>query len=104
MRSARRDWGRRSTVRSSVLSTVPACPEISARTQKPLDSVTNALAVRVLGANLKTQPAASSVTTELSSLIGNLCTTNSCTTTKGTLAVAAAACAAALGSSDMLIN
>jgi hypothetical protein len=73
-------------------------------TQAGIDSVTNALAARVLGANLKTQPAASTVTTELSSLIGTLCTTNSCTTTKGTLAVAAAACAAALGSSDMLIN
>jgi Concanavalin A-like lectin/glucanases superfamily len=73
-------------------------------TQAGIDSVTNALAARVLGTNLKTQPPVATVTTELSSLIGNLCTTNSCTTTKGTLAVAAAACAAALGSSDMLIN
>ncbi|HWX32569.1 MAG TPA: LamG domain-containing protein [Steroidobacteraceae bacterium] len=67
-------------------------------------TVTNALAARVLGSGLQSAPAASSVTTELSSLIGKLCLTNSCTTLTGTYAVAAAACATALGSADMLIN
>jgi hypothetical protein len=73
-------------------------------TQAGIDSVTSALAARVLGTGLSSQPAPSTVSTELSGLIGKLCATNSCTTTKGTLAVAAAACAAALGSSNMLIN
>ena len=73
-------------------------------TQAGIDSVTSALAARVLGTGLATQPAASTVTTELSGLIGTLCTTTACNTTARTLAVTAAACAAALGSSDMLIN
>jgi hypothetical protein len=67
-------------------------------------TVTSALAARVLGSGLQSAPAASSVTTELGSLIGKLCLTNSCTTLPGTYAVAAAACATALGSADMLIN
>jgi hypothetical protein len=69
-----------------------------------ISSVTNALASRVLGTGLHSQPAASTVTTELSSLIGKLCSDNSCTTVAGTNAVAAAACATAFGSADMLIN
>jgi hypothetical protein len=73
-------------------------------TQPGIDTVTSALAARVLGSGLQSAPAASSVTTELSSLIGKLCLTNSCTTLPGTYAVAAAACATALGSADMLIN
>jgi hypothetical protein len=66
--------------------------------------VTSALANRVLGNSPKSQPAASTVTTELNSLIGLLCSDNDCTTTAGTNAVAAAACATAFGSADMLIN
>jgi hypothetical protein len=73
-------------------------------TQPGTDTVTSALAARVLGSGLQSAPAASTVTTELSSLIGKLCLTNSCTTLPGTYAVAAAACATALGSADMLIN
>src|SRR5271165_1300170 len=73
-------------------------------TQPGIDTVTSALAARVLGSGLQSAPQASSVTTELSSLIGKLCLTNSCTTLPGTNAVAAAACATALGSADMLIN
>jgi hypothetical protein len=69
-----------------------------------VNSVTSALAARVLGTGLKSQPAASTVTNELSSLIGKLCSDNSCTTTAGTNAVAAAACATAFGSADMMIN
>ncbi len=67
-------------------------------------AVTNALAARVLGTGLVSQPAAVTVTAELNSLVGKLCATNSCTTVQGSMAVAAATCAAALGSSDMLID
>jgi hypothetical protein len=69
-----------------------------------INTVTAALASRVLGTGLKSQPDPTTVTNELSSLIGKLCLTNSCTTSTGTYAVAAAACAAAFGSADMLIN
>jgi hypothetical protein len=69
-----------------------------------VNSVTTAIANKVLGSGLRSQPIASTITTELSSLIGLLCTTNSCTTMQGTTAVAAAACATAFGSADMLIN
>ena len=71
--------------------------------QPGTDSVTSALANKVIGSGAH-QPNASTITTELSSLIGKLCTTNSCTTAQGTNAVAAAACATAFGSADMLIN
>src|ERR1700722_10474907 len=68
-------------------------------------TVTSALAARVLGSTpVASAPPASSITTELGSLIGKLCATNSCSTLQGTYAVAAAACATALGSADMLIN
>jgi hypothetical protein len=73
-------------------------------TQPGIDSVTTAIANKVLGTGLHSQPNASTITTELSSLIHTLCTTNSCTTAQGTNAVAAAACATAFGSADMLIN
>jgi len=73
-------------------------------TQAGINAVTSALAQRVLGSGLNSSPPASSVTNELSSLIGQLCQTNSCTTSTGTNAVAAAACATAFGSSNMLIN
>jgi hypothetical protein len=68
-----------------------------------INSVTSALANRVLAAGPH-PPAASTVTTELGSLIGKLCSDNSCTTTAGTNAVAAAVCATAFGSADMLIK
>jgi hypothetical protein len=76
-------------------------------TQAGIDSVTSALAARVLGTGLTTQPAASTLTGasgELDKLIGALCSTTACNSTPRVLAVTAAACAAALGSSDMLIN
>jgi hypothetical protein len=66
-------------------------------------SVTTAIANKVLSSNAH-QPSASTITTELGNLIGQLCTTNSCTTQQGTNAVAAAACATAFGSADVLIN
>jgi hypothetical protein len=68
-----------------------------------VSSVTTALANRVLGSGLHSAPPASTVTTELGSLIANLCTTTACTTTARVQAVTAAACAAAFGSADMLI-
>jgi hypothetical protein len=74
-------------------------------TQAGINSVTSALAARVLGTGLNSQPAASTVTGELNSLIGNLCSGASpCTSTARVLAVTSAACAAAFGSADMLIN
>ncbi len=69
-----------------------------------IGSVTGALANRLLGSGLKSQPAASTVTTELGNLINALCTTQACNTTARTQAVTAAACATAFGSADMLIN
>jgi Concanavalin A-like lectin/glucanases superfamily len=73
-------------------------------TPSGVSSVTTAIANKVLGTGLHSQPTASTITSELGTLIGMLCTTNSCTTMQGTNAVAAAACATALGSADMLIN
>jgi len=67
-------------------------------------TVSSALAARVLGTGLNAQPAPSSVTTELNLLIGRLCTSAACTSLPRVQSVAAAACAAALGSSEMLIN
>jgi Concanavalin A-like lectin/glucanases superfamily len=68
------------------------------------NAITSALAARVLGSGLHSQPAASTVTTELASLINNLCTTSACNTMARAQAVTAAACATAFGSADMLIN
>jgi len=67
-------------------------------------AVTTALAARLLGSGLNSQPNASTVTTELGNLITTLCTTSACTTTARAQAVTAAACATAFGSADMLIN
>jgi len=79
-------------------------------TQAGIDSVTGVLAARVLGSApngqpLTSQPAASTVTTELDSLVGKLCSGASpCNNTARVLAVASAACGATLGSADMLID
>jgi hypothetical protein len=67
-------------------------------------TVSNALAARVLGNSPNSQPAASTVTTELGALITNLCNTSACTNTARAQAVTAAACATAFGSADMLIK
>jgi hypothetical protein len=69
-----------------------------------VNQVTSALAARVLGANLASQPAASTVTTELGTLINTLCLSSACNSVARVEAVTTAACAAALGSSDVLIN
>ena len=67
--------------------------------------VASALAAKVLGTGMSNQPAASTVTTELTNLIGILCNGSSpCNTTARVMAVTAAACAAALGSADMSIE
>jgi concanavalin A-like lectin/glucanase superfamily protein len=71
-----------------------------------ISSVTSALAARVLGIGsytLSSQPAASTVTTELGKLIGILCGTSACNNTARNMAVTSAACAAAFGSADMAI-
>jgi hypothetical protein len=81
-------------------------------TPSGINAVSSALAARVLynGApssvqsQLTSQPAASTVTTELNNLIGILCTgTSPCNNTPRVMAVASAACAAAYGSADMSI-
>jgi hypothetical protein len=87
----------------------PAFPGVSLTaglfsTPAGVNSVTSALAAKVLGSGLSSQPAASTVTTELGNLINTLCTTSACTTTARVQAVTAAACATAFGSADMLIN
>jgi hypothetical protein len=69
-----------------------------------VNQVTSALAARVLGTGINSQPAAATVTNELGTLINTLCTSTACNTVARVQAVTAAACAAALGSSDMLIN
>ena len=68
-----------------------------------INQVTSALAARVLGTGLSSQPAASTVTNELTTLINTLCTASACNSVPRVQAVATAACAAALGSSDMLV-
>ncbi len=69
-------------------------------------AVSSALAAKVLGngSQLAGAPATSSVTNELNSLIGTLCTSSACSSTTRAQAVTAAACAAAFGSADMLIK
>jgi hypothetical protein len=69
-----------------------------------INQVASALAARVLGSGLASQPAASTVTSELTNLITTLCSSEACNTEARVLAVTTAACAAALGSSDMLID
>jgi len=69
-----------------------------------INSITSPLAAAVLGTNLSTSPAASTVTTELGNLINTLCATSACNNTARVQAVTAAACAAAFGSADMLIK
>lgn len=86
--------------------------------QAGIDSVTGPLAAKVVGnGTLRSQPAASALTGpyvaptapgngtgELDGLISTLCQTTACSTTARVQAVTAAACAAAFGSADMLIN
>jgi hypothetical protein len=87
------------------------------KTPAGINSVTGALAARVLGSGLNSQPSAATLTGpytpptgstlgtgELTNLIGQLCSDNDCGSSAGTNAVAAAACATAFGSADMLIK
>jgi hypothetical protein len=76
----------------------------AAGTAPGVNQVSSALAARVLGTGLATQPAASSVTTELNAMIGKLCQSTACSTQARVMAVTSAACAAAFSSADMLIN
>jgi hypothetical protein len=88
--------------------------------QAGIDSVTGPLAAKLVGnGTMHSQPAASTLTGgpyvaatattpasggELDGLISTLCTTTACNTTQRVLNVTAAACAAAFGSADMLID
>jgi concanavalin A-like lectin/glucanase superfamily protein len=74
------------------------------QSQTTTNQVTSALAARVLGTGLSSQPAVNTVTTELGNLITTLCTSQACNSLARVRAVTTAACAAALGSSDVLIN
>jgi hypothetical protein len=68
-------------------------------------TVSSALAARVIGTGLaNTQPATATVSGELTTMIGKLCTSSACTSLARVQAVTAAACAAAFASSDMMIN
>jgi len=71
-----------------------------------ISAVTGPLATLAVGnGTLLNQPAPSTVTTELNSLIGILCTgTTPCNSAARVQAVASAACAAALGNADVMIN
>ncbi len=71
-----------------------------------ISSVTGPLAAAAVGnGSLKSMPAAGTVSTELNNLIGVLCSGSSpCTSTARVQAVTSAACAAALGNADVLIN
>jgi hypothetical protein len=74
-------------------------------TQAGINQVTGDLAtLAVGGGSLASQPAASTVSNELNSLIGILCSGSSpCSSTARVQAVAVAACAAAIGNADVVI-
>ena len=68
--------------------------------------MTGPLAAAAVGNGaLTSMPAAGTVSTELNNLIGVLCSGSSpCTSTARVQAVTSAACAAALGNAEVLIN
>jgi hypothetical protein len=61
-------------------------------------------ALSVGNGTLTQQPALSTVTTELTNLVGTLCSSSPCNNTQRVQAVTVAACAAALGNADVLID
>lgn len=74
-----------------------------------INQVASALAQRVIGngytGTLNSQPMAAPIVTELTNLINTLCTTTTCNgNTARVQAVTAAACAAAFGNAEMMIN
>ena len=71
----------------------------------PASQVIQDLAALAVGnGTLTHQPATSTVVTELTNLIGNLCTSSACNTTARVTAVTVGACAAALGNADVMID
>jgi hypothetical protein len=86
----------------------PSGPFTAAQLTTPggINAVTGPLATLAVGSGLNIQPAAATVSNELNSLIGILCTGSSpCNgNAPRVTAVASAACAAALGNADVLIN
>ena len=94
------------TTFSSVTASGPNAAGVMQYTSSgPAAQVVADLALLTVGnGTLTHQPAPATVTTELTNLIGNLCSGSApCTTAKRVSAVAVGVCAAALGNADVLI-
>jgi Concanavalin A-like lectin/glucanases superfamily len=91
---------------SSVTATAPIGGVMQYTSSPPASTVVAALAALAVGnGTLTHQPAPSTVTTELTNLIGNLCNSGTpCSTAARVSAVTVGACAAALGNADVLID
>jgi hypothetical protein len=91
---------------SGVTATAPNSAGVMQYTASgPAVTVINDLAALAVGnGTLTHQPATSTVTTELTNLIGALCSSSACNTTARVSAVTVGACAAALGNADVLID
>jgi hypothetical protein len=61
-------------------------------------------ALSVGNGTLTQQPSLATVTTELTNLVGNLCSSSACNSTARVSAVTVGACAAALGNADVMID
>jgi hypothetical protein len=92
---------------SSVTATAPNAAGVMQYTSSGTAAqvVADLAALSVGSGTLTHQPAPSTVTTELTNLIGNLCTGSTpCNSAARVSAVAVGACAAALGNADVLID
>jgi hypothetical protein len=91
---------------SSVTATAPINGVMQYTSSAPASTVVADLATLAVGSGTLThQPAPSTVTTELTNLIGNLCSGSTpCTSAARVSAVTVGVCAAALGNADVLIN
>ncbi|HTV00522.1 MAG TPA: LamG domain-containing protein [Luteitalea sp.] len=91
---------------SSVTATAPINGVMQYTSSGPAAQVVQDLAALSVGnGTLTHQPAPSTVTTELTNLIGNLCTGSTpCNSAARVTAVTVGACAAALGNADVMID
>src|SRR3984957_7198540 len=91
---------------SSVTATAPIGGVMQYTSSGPAATVVADLATLAVGSGALThQPAPATVTTELTNLIGNLCTGSTpCNTAARVSAVTVGVCAAALGNADVLID
>jgi len=91
---------------SSVTATAPINGVMQYTSSAPASTVVADLATLAVGSGTLThQPAPSTVTTELTNLIGNLCSGSTpCTSAARVSAVTVGVCAAALGNADVLID